>query len=104
MRLTVSNAIKLTKKCKRKGSASGDENRRNTVFSNNRARIVPSRAEWQERALQKVYRVDAVAPQSLAAKIDRIRKIEAETVFRTASCHVHLPGSSLRKVKDDESG
>ena len=42
--------------------------------------------------------------KTLAAEIDRIGRIDAAAVLRTALGSVRAPGGGLRKVEEDESG
>ena len=109
MRLTVSNAIKLTrnnqKSSNERGRLSrGDIHRRNTVFGNDGTWEAAVWSAGQEFSFQEGQHVKRPAPQSLAAEIDRIREIDAAFIFGAAPCGVSLPGSSLCKVEDDKGG
>ena len=82
----------------------GDIHGGNAVFGNDGTWETAVWPAGQEFSFQEGQHVKKPAPQSLAAEINRIRKIDAAFIFGTAPCGIHFPGSGLCKVEDDEGG
>ena len=84
------------------GLSGGNIHGGNTIIGNDgtwEAAVWPA---GQKLSLQEGQYVKKPAPQSLAAEINRIREIDAAFIFGTAPCGIHLPGSGLCKVEDEE--